>query len=207
MTTDVNRRSETIALLRRMEESGALTPTSLCLAQRPDLTVEQCEAIARFLGLLHDGSKWWMADLILESEARFGELAYQVAAATGRSERTIGNWVWVASRVPRSRRRENLKFSHHLAVAGLELDEQSIWLDKAEREGWSSHQLAAAIRTDSHGAVKDCDIKYERAVGRLRDLVHECYGAEVDVEVRLVETDPAQVELDYYRAVLARPVE
>ena len=44
-----------------------------------DLDLDTFEAVARFLGHFHDASKWWIADLLREAEARFGESAYQVA--------------------------------------------------------------------------------------------------------------------------------
>jgi hypothetical protein len=179
-------RRDVLDLLRRLEEGGALGPCHLSLAARLDLGIEQFQAIARFLGRVHDGSKWWTADLLLEAEVRFGESAYQIAAATGRSERTLANWIWAASKVPRSMRREGLSFTHHVLVAPLDPSAQREWLDRAEREQWSSRELQAALRDGSHGAVRDCDVKFQRGVERLRDLARDCYAEDVTLEVRVL---------------------
>jgi len=42
-------------------------------------------------------------------------------------------------------RNENLTFSHHVAIAPEEPGEQRKWLDRAEKEGWSSRQLRKEI--------------------------------------------------------------
>jgi hypothetical protein len=192
--TELVRRSGILDLLRRVEEAGALTPVSLSLASRTDLDISTFEAIARFLGRIHDGSKWWVADLLLEAEARFGEAAYQVAEATGRSERTLANWVWVASRVPRSRRREELTFTHHVVVAPLEYPEQRRWLQRAVDEGFSSRELRVAIAAaraledgDSTAAAADCQELLDQAAASLRERLLSCgYPGDLSLEIKLV---------------------
>ena len=79
--TDLVPRSQTLDLLRGMEEAGAMSATHLDLSGKLDLDIARCEAVARFLGELHDMSKWCIADLMLQAEVRFGEAAYQIAAA------------------------------------------------------------------------------------------------------------------------------
>ena len=113
-----------------------------------DLDLDTFEAVARFLGQFHDASKWWIADLLREAEARFGESAYQVAAGDGPQRAHPLNWIWVASRVPRSRRREELSFRHHVLVAPLELPEQRRWLQRAVDERLSSRELRDAMAAE-----------------------------------------------------------
>ena len=55
--------------MRRLEDAGAVTPTSLSLASRPDLSFEQFEAIGVFLSRLHDGTKWWIGDWLLKARS------------------------------------------------------------------------------------------------------------------------------------------
>ena len=183
--SEVSRRGETLELLRRMEQAGALGPTHLDLSQRLDLDIDNFEAVARFLGRLHDGSKWWIADLLLEAEARFGESSYQIAAATGRSERTLGNWIYVASKVPRSRRREELSFTHHALVAPLDCQAQSKWLQRAVDERLSSRELRDAVNAgrvlEDRDAKEDC-AGFETAVDDLHSRACACFGP-VSVEV------------------------
>jgi hypothetical protein len=144
------------------------------------------ENIARYLGRLHDTSKWLIADLLLQAEQRFGESAYQIAAATGRSERTLSNWCWVASRIPPSRRRETLPMTQHALVAPLEPNEQNRWLDRAETESWSSRELKAAIEVEREIAAKsvadetDCHDRLDHAIDSLQGPMAACYGADVE---------------------------
>jgi hypothetical protein len=187
--SELVRRSETIELLRRFEEAGALTPTRLSLASRPDLTFEQFKAIGIYLSRVHDGTKFWVADWYLEGEQRFGEEMVQAVTATGRSERTLLNWVWVARSVPPSRRRENLTFTHHAIVAPLEPAEQAEWLDRAECDRWSSRELQGAIK--DRGVIASGSVPGEGKCPDLDDVVDEiharlrpCYG-EVEVVIRV----------------------
>jgi hypothetical protein len=183
------RNNATFEVLRRMEESGAASSVHLDLSARTDLDLTMFENIARYLGRLHDTSKWLIADLLLQAEQRFGESAYQIAAATGRSERTLSNWCWVASRIPPSRRRETLPMTQHALVAPLEPNEQKRWLDRAETERWSSRELKAAIEVEREiGAESvadetDCHDLLDHAVDSLRGPVAACYGADVEFEV------------------------
>jgi hypothetical protein len=196
----VVQRAEVLDLLRRMENAGALTATALDLSSKPDLDLGTFEALARFLGRLHDGSKFWIADLLLKAEGRFGEAAYQIAAATGRSERTLGNWIWVASKVPPSRRREGLTFTHHYLVAALPPAQQSTWLTRAQEQGLASRELQEALRAQreigsAHGAMQpDCEAQLDAAVDVLGTQVRACYGP-VPFEVVVHPAKGAEVRL------------
>ena len=57
-----------------------MTPVSLSLASRTDLTLADFQAVAAYLDSLHDATKFWTGDLLVEAEARWGESAYQLAA-------------------------------------------------------------------------------------------------------------------------------
>jgi hypothetical protein len=192
--SEVAKRNETLALLQRMEVANALTPTHLDLSERPELGIDTFSAIARFVSQVHDGSKFWTGDLILQAEARWGEAGYQVSVATGRSERTLQNWVWVCSKVAPSRRRAGLSFTHHYLVAGLEPLDQRRWLERAEAEKWNSVQLRQAIQDErelaerSHAsmheeATEDCDVVLDGAVEAFREAVVTCYGPDATFEV------------------------
>jgi hypothetical protein len=58
---------------------------------------------------------------------------------------TIKTYGWVSNSVKRSIRIDLLSFGHHRHVASLPPAKQRKWLARAEREGWSSNQLKAAI--------------------------------------------------------------
>jgi hypothetical protein len=188
MTTEIVRRSQALALLVDLEQAGALGPTHLDLSARLDLGLETFEALARYFDTLHDLSQWAIADLLIEAESRFGESFAQVGAATRRSPQTLANWMWVASRIPRSRRREELSFSTHAEAAVLELEEQREFLDRAVVEGWSSREMRQAVKERRALAAGDrdpCgDLVAEMAVD-LRAALRKCGLPDVDVHVEI----------------------
>jgi hypothetical protein len=63
----------------------------------------------------------------------------------------------VSEKVPRSIRRENLSWSHHRAVAALEPPEQVEWLERAEDERLSHHQLRDKLRVVPEPAPERCE--------------------------------------------------
>lgn len=130
--------------LRALEQGGALTSTGLELSD-PDLTYEQWAAIGRYLGALRDLTAWALGDWLLRGERTFDGWE-QAIEGTGRSEGTLRNYLYVSSRIARSRRRENLSFTHHREVAAMEPRDQVEWLEKAVAERWSSGTLRIAIR-------------------------------------------------------------
>jgi hypothetical protein len=56
------------------------------------------------------------------------------------------NMAYVASRVPTSRRRENLSWSHHAELAPLNAEEQEYWLERALLDRMSVHCLRNELR-------------------------------------------------------------
>jgi len=137
-----------------------ITPTGLVI--RADLTQDDYAALGRILGGLHDGAKstwdalrWSIGDWLLFGEGKFGEEAAQIADAVGRSVHTMQNYTWVCSRVAPSRRRPELSWSHHEAVAGLEPRAQRRWLDKAVAETLGSDALRGLLRDERRQAEGD----------------------------------------------------
>lgn len=141
-----NATTQALALIGALERAGAVTATSLTITR--EISYEEYEALGRMLGRLHDASKFWIGDWIAYGEVRFGEIAAQAAAATGRAERTLVNWAWTCRNVPPSRRRDALSFSHHTVVAALEPAEQARYLDLAEEKTLTTRELEAAIEAE-----------------------------------------------------------
>jgi hypothetical protein len=139
-------RPQPIDLLRRLESEGKATLVSLDLAD-PDLRWDTFEALCRYLGTLRDATAWWCADALRFGEAVYGFDGSQAEAVLGRSPETLRRWQWTAQKVPKSRRRVGLSFTHHETVAALEPSEQIRWLDHAEQSGLSANDLRAAIRS------------------------------------------------------------
>src|SRR5262245_16804 len=85
----------------------------------PDLPYSTFEDVCSLLGVLHEAVRFAIGDAIVQGEALYGEEAYQAIEALNLSEESRREYVRVALRVPRSRRRKTLSWSHHRAVAAL----------------------------------------------------------------------------------------
>jgi hypothetical protein len=122
---------------------GKLSPTGW--APPEDLTYEQWEYAGLAFRTFHKAVEFAIGDWIRVGEARFGEMYSQAVDAADYEGKTFRNWVWVAGKIEMSRRRDNLRWSHHEAVAALPADQQDQFLDTAEAEGLSVRALRLLI--------------------------------------------------------------
>ena len=112
----------------------------------PNLSYGEFEHLCGVLGALHEAVRFAIGDAIIQGEALYGESAYQAFEAFQLSEEAMKEYVRVAQRVPRSRRKKGLSWSHHRAVAALEPPKQKEWLARAVEDSLSHHDLRAALR-------------------------------------------------------------
>jgi hypothetical protein len=134
-----------LALLVELERAGAISVIGLNLSD-PDLPYAKFEALCRLLGKMNQAVKFAIGDAIILGEKLYKERAYQALEALELSEKGMMEYVRVSQRVPRSIRRKDLSWSHHRAVAALELPEQRQWLKAASVQGLSHHQLREALK-------------------------------------------------------------
>lgn len=111
-----------------------------------DLDYPQWLAIGKRLGMLARCSQWWLGDWLLYGTRRWGERYTDAANVTGYDVHTLRNMVYVASRFSLSRRRDNLTWSHHAAIASLPPEEQDGWLDQAVEKRFSVADLRLELR-------------------------------------------------------------
>lgn len=122
-----------------------MTRTGLALdSEKVDL--EAWGKIGAFLGGLSRANSWWCADWLNHGEAAYGEKHSQHIEATGLAFKTLANMSNVGRKVDSSRRRDSLSFAHHAAVAKLDPENQTHWLETAEREGLTRGELRASIK-------------------------------------------------------------
>ncbi len=146
------------ALLDDLARNGALRTTGLYLAD-PNLTYTQLEAVGGLLGRMHQSLRFAIGDYLLLLENMYPDKFSQGAEVLGISEEGLREYLRVSEKVPRSIRREKLSWSHHRAVAALskvnkdgkiesDVRSQREWLERAETEKLSHHQLRDALRVD-----------------------------------------------------------
>lgn len=120
------------------------TPTALVFTAEP--SYEEWDWMGKQLQHTYQCFGWWIGDWLLGGEALFGDRYLQAIHLTGNALQTLRNKQWVCRKIPPKRRRADLSFSHHAAVAGKDEKEQEHWLDMAEREDWTCEELRDAIK-------------------------------------------------------------
>lgn len=116
-----------------------------------ELDAIEWAAAGRRIGAVGRSIQWLLGDWITYGNAKFGERYARASKITGYDSQTLMNMVYVASRFSISRRRENLSWSHHEALAALPTEEQERWLNEAVVQRWSVSDLRIMLRTARKG--------------------------------------------------------
>lgn len=140
MTTEMATRSSLPGLLR---DDGYDLPANL--------SFERWLEIGQTLQAMERSVKWWLGDWWNYGCRRYGEMVSQatrdhVEDSTGYAYHTIENAGAVARKFENSRRRENLSWSHHDAVAGLPPVEADTMLDAALTDHLNVFALRDRVR-------------------------------------------------------------
>lgn len=123
-------------------------PTTLALPE--SIGFAEWGQIGGSLSTMEQAINWWIGDWLNFGERRFGEDYAQAVQETGRDAESLSNIAAVARRIEPARRRENLSWSHHRAVAYLEVGDQERLLERADRERWSKRSMEEAVRSLKH---------------------------------------------------------
>lgn len=137
------------ALATPVQAGSALSKTAW--SPKRELSFADWLAQGHRLGHIGRSAGWWIGDWLRYGNTRYGERYARAARITGYDVQTLMNMVYVASRFPISRRRENLSWSHHEALAALEPEEQDRWLDQASTKRWSVSDLRTMRRSSCEG--------------------------------------------------------
>jgi hypothetical protein len=92
-------------------------------------------------------SNFQMADALNHGVQQWGEKYVFAQQIFRREYGTLRNICSIGNRIPLSRRRDNLHFSHHEVVAALPLEEQDKYLSEAESQSLTVSDLRELIRT------------------------------------------------------------
>lgn len=105
----------------------------------------------RRIGAMGRGSPWWVGDWVLYGTARWGERYAEAVKITGYDVKSLRNMRYVASRFDLSLRRDNLSWSHHALLAGLEIEDREHWLARAVADKLSVEDLRIELRAAGRG--------------------------------------------------------
>jgi hypothetical protein len=118
-----------------------------------ELDAHEWAAAGHRIGAVGRCIQWLLGDWIAYGNTKFGERYARASKITGYDAQTLMNMVYVASRFPISRRRENLSWSHHETLASLEPEDQDQWLDEAGKHRWSVSDLRMMLRAARKGGA------------------------------------------------------
>jgi hypothetical protein len=116
-----------------------------------DLSPEVSDAryweIGRDLYILERGVQWALGDWYAFGRQRYNDqIELKAGQVFGRALHTIQNYAAVCHAVPRSRRREDVSFSHHEAVVGLPAEIQEQLLSSAVKHHVPVQELRDTVR-------------------------------------------------------------
>jgi hypothetical protein len=138
-----------------MQRASSLTRVGW--APKSDIEHSEWIATGRRLGAIERSSQWWIGDWLIYGAAKWGEKYVEAAKITGYDVGSLRNMASLASQFDLSRRRDNLTWCHHAAVAGLEPDKQDYWLDRAIALGFSVADLRIELRSARRGPKQVAD--------------------------------------------------
>ena len=136
--TDLARRQSTAISL---PPSVHLTSKGLMISgmTKPDFMV-----VGQFLSRVDDATQWAIGDWVNSYDRSYGDLK-RICERLGLVYTTVMNCASLGRRFTFSRRRE-VSFTHHAAVAALEVEDQDRLLDAAEKHNWSVDRLRDRVR-------------------------------------------------------------
>jgi hypothetical protein len=203
MTDLAIREPSGLEALAALERAGAITPVGLVASKLAGLTIDEYEMLGRALGRAEAGIIWLVGDYLNIGEKVYGDDFYQVADAVGLAPQTLTNRRSICDRVPRSRRRLGLTFSHHAEVAYLEPEEQKRWLKQAEQEQMTVSTLRGSRISLKARPILDPGLEPPRkgtGMAKVKRIVSDLSGEDVAdsdlVVVTLVYPNGERVILD-----------
>lgn len=153
------RRHETVPAQRRSpgetsHQEKVLT-TRIGLHMPTGLSFEDWERAGCQISSLVNSSTWWLGDWLVYGKEHYTDRYQRGIRSAGLQYQTLRNYAWVSRRFEFNRRRPALSFQHHAEVASLPVDEQELWLDRAEQNKWTTKQLRNAISLAREGENRD----------------------------------------------------
>ena len=124
-------------------------------------SIEDWLSIGELLKSIKGSVQFWLGDWLRYGERHYGEMYSQALDTTAYEYGTLKDAKWVAEKVEKSLRKDNLSFNHHKEVAKLQPQEQEHWLEKAESEGLSVRSLRQGIADSRRKLSPLPDDKYD----------------------------------------------
>lgn len=118
---------------------GHLTLMDGMLLIEPEATVESIESSAQKLFFFQKNAPWWIGDLVMFGEARWGDELWQVVPE-GTSEEMIGRYVAQSRKMKPSQRVPAATWTMHSIAAKIK--------DSSLRKAMLNHAVCESMNTD-----------------------------------------------------------
>jgi hypothetical protein len=125
---------------------GQVLTTKVGLQMPTGMAYDEWERSGRQLAGVLDSSSWWLGDWLVYGKDHYTDRYQRGIRAVGLSYQTLRNYAWVSRRFDLTRRRPALSFQHHAELASMPVEEQDLWLERAEQRQWTTKQLRGALR-------------------------------------------------------------
>lgn len=174
---------------RTLPQSSVLTDrTSLSLPD--ELSIEQWLKFGRQIFTLGDSSSWWLGDWLIYGQTNYPDRYRDALKQTELSYQTLRNYAWIARQFCMNRRRKNLSFQHHAEVVSAPREHQDIWLDRAEKFGWSRNELRkrikASLQSTSQTNTKEANVQVKIKTENKQHWKEAAHARNMDLESWIV---------------------
>lgn len=162
--------STTPAVIERPEISGGVVFHANGLEFMRELPFNEWRALIEKLLATTERGLWSLGDAWNEGQARFGKDYHAALSELAGRSRMLQGAGRVAGAFELPRRRGQLSFELHEAVASLDAAAQDAWLDEVERQGWNRQQLQFAFaeqlprRAIPALSLRVVDDRYQRVI-------------------------------------------
>jgi len=146
---------------------GPFVISPVGITQCDNLDANSWEALPVVIRQVQSAVQWIIGDWANLGNREWGTGYEQMAEMTGYTVETLHNFAWVAAQVEISLRNENLTWTHHYHVAGMDQANQQLWLNHALENKWSSKQLFEAIQDMRPTLPSDLD-RFSRFLAQSR---------------------------------------
>lgn len=133
----------------------SLEARAVVVTGRP--TIEEWTAAMQLAVAAERASPYWIGDLMAYAEGRedYKKKLDHAIGLTGASYQTIVNLAYISRHVEEPERQIAPSISHAAEVAPLARPDQTKWLNKANREGWTRQELRQNIKQAKRQKVID----------------------------------------------------
>jgi hypothetical protein len=112
-----------------------------------DISFNEWTKIGHSLRLMEGSVQFWIGDWLNYGENTYDQWTQEFDETNQVDYGYLRNMKWIAKRVPLSRRRDNLSWSHHQEVADLEAEDQDLLLNEAETHKLNRTQFRKMVYT------------------------------------------------------------